>query len=191
VSEHVFYFDLGSPYAYLAAERIAAIVPDVAWQPILVGALFKRNAYTSWGLGPERGANLDVIQRRAARYGLPPVRVHERWPGDMLAAMRAATWAFHAGCGRAFAQAAFRRAFVDGEDLSDVEPLRAAARAAGLDPDVVAAGAATPDVKAALRTATDAAWERGVRGVPTVVLDGRLYFGDDRLDDAAGAARPA
>jgi 2-hydroxychromene-2-carboxylate isomerase len=188
VAERVFWFDLGSPYAYLAAERIDALLPDVTWQPILVGALFKRNAYTSWGLGPERAANLEIIQRRAARYGLPPVRLHERWPGDMLGAMRAATWAFGNGCGRAFVRAAFRRAFVQGEDLGDVEPLRAAARDAGLDPDTVAAGAVAPDVKAALRDATDAAWERGVRGVPTVALDGQLHFGDDRLDAAARRA---
>ena len=109
----------------------------------------------------------------------------------MLGAMRAATWAFQTGHGRAFVQAAFRRAFAAGDDLGDVEVLGAAARDAGLDPDVVAAGAVMPEVKAALRDATDAAWERGVRCVPTVALDGRLYFGDDRLDYAARAARPA
>lgn len=189
MSERVFYFDLGSPYAYLSAARIDALLPDVTWQPILTGALFKRNEYTSWGLGPERAANLDVIKERAARYGLPPVRVHERWPGDMLGAMRAATWAFQQGHGRAFVQAAFHHAFADGEDLSQEGPLRAAARDAGLDPDVVAAGAVSPDAKNALRAATDAAWDRGVRGVPTVALDGQLFFGDDRLDDAARAAR--
>jgi len=191
VAERVFYFDLGSPYAYLSAARIDALLPDVVWQPVLTGALFKKNGYTSWGLGPERAANLDVIQARAARYGLPPVRVHERWPGDMLGAMRAATWAVQHGHGRAFVQAAFRRAFVDGDDLSLEASLRAAARDAGLDPDVVAAGAVSPEAKSALRAATDAAWERGVRGVPTVALDGQLYFGDDRLDDAARAARSA
>jgi 2-hydroxychromene-2-carboxylate isomerase len=191
VAERVFYFDLGSPYAYLTAERIDALLPGVEWQPILVGALFKRNAYTSWGLGPERAANLEIIAARAVRHGLPPVRVHDRWPGDMLAAMRVATWAAGTGQGRAFALAAFRRAFVHGEDLSEPERLLAAVDDAGLDLEAATAGATDPATKARLRAATEAAWERGVRGVPTVALDGRLVFGDDRLDDAARAARPA
>ncbi len=55
----VFYFDLGSPYAYLAAERIATVFEAAGaeqpeWQPILLGALFRRFGRRSWADGPER-----------------------------------------------------------------------------------------------------------------------------------------
>ncbi len=60
-----------------------------------------------------------------------------------------------------------------------------AATEAGLDPGELESGISDPAVKAALREATDAAWEAGVRGAPTVFVDGAPFFGDDRLEEAA------
>src|SRR3990167_4526591 len=69
-----FYFDLASPYAYLAATRIDKLFKHpVQWQPILLGALFKRFHIISWEATPERAANIQEIERRAKQYGLPPV----------------------------------------------------------------------------------------------------------------------
>ena len=56
-SRATFYFDLGSPYAYLTAERISGLfaetnLPQPEWQPILLGGLFKSLGRSSWGLGP-------------------------------------------------------------------------------------------------------------------------------------------
>ena len=59
------------------------------------------------------------IEARAGRYGLPPVRWPDPWPGDYLTAMRAATWAQHQCAAKEFAVAAIRRAFVEGRDLSE------------------------------------------------------------------------
>jgi 2-hydroxychromene-2-carboxylate isomerase len=61
------------------------------------------------------------------------------------------------------------------------------ARDAGIDPDAVAAGVEQPDVKQRLRAATDAALAHGVTGVPTVAVGDVLFWGDDRLEDAAAA----
>jgi 2-hydroxychromene-2-carboxylate isomerase len=98
--------------------------------------------------------------------------------------MRAATWATREGAGAAFARAAFRQAFARGEDIYGLDALAAIAGEVGLDGDALRAGVADPEVKAALRAATDAAWEGGVRGVPTLRGGGRLYYGDDRLEEA-------
>jgi 2-hydroxychromene-2-carboxylate isomerase len=99
--------------------------------------------------------------------------------------MRAATYAFAAGRGHAFAMQAYRDAFTTGADLGNRAHVLRAARRAGLDPGEVEAAVADPAVKQALREATDAAQARGVFGVPTIAIGDELFWGDDRLEDAA------
>jgi 2-hydroxychromene-2-carboxylate isomerase len=184
----VLYFDVGSPFSYLAAERIEQVLGvDPVWQPVLVGGLFKLAGRCSWARGDEerRAAGMRDIEERAARYGLPPVRWPDPWPGDYLTAQRAAVWAGTHGAVKAYALAAGRRAFAQGRDLSLREEVLAAVAAAGLDPE--AAALDDPEVKLALREATDAAHARGVFGVPTVAVGDELYWGDDRLEEAAAA----
>ncbi|MFL5834237.1 MAG: DsbA family protein, partial [Solirubrobacterales bacterium] len=119
-------------------------------------------------------------------YGLGPVRWPEPWPGNTLLAMRCAVAADERGAGRAFLLAALRAAFVHGRDLSDPAAVADAASAAGIEGEVLAA-AATPEAKAALRERTEAAIALGVRGVPSVVVGGQAFWGDDRLEEAAAA----
>jgi 2-hydroxychromene-2-carboxylate isomerase len=183
-------FDLGSPYAWLAAERAGSVLgEDPELEPVFLGGIFKQRGFGSWADTPERAENVAEVERRAAAYGLPPVRWPPGWPPNTLAAMRAATWAKREGRGREFALAAFRTAFVDGRSLAEPAALEAAAAAAGLAADDVPGAVRDPAVKEALRAATDAAWARGVRGVPTLVAGGELYYGDDRLEEAAAALR--
>jgi 2-hydroxychromene-2-carboxylate isomerase len=186
LSSPVFYFDLGSPYSYLAAERINALLPEPpVWQPILLGALFKRFDRSSWAETQERAAGMAEVERRARERGLPPLRWPDPWPGNMLFAMRAATYAASTGRAAAFALAAFRQAFAAGRDLSDPDNVLLAAAACELHPRAVRSAAETQAVKDALRVATDEAAERGVRGVPSVVVGNRVFWGDDRLEEAA------
>ena len=187
-----FYFDLGSPYAYLTAERIDEILPEPAiWQPVSLGALFKINGRSSWGLGgaASRQAGIAEVQRRARDYGLQDVRWPEPWPTNYLYTMRAATYAFQVGCGREFTIEAFRHAFARGHDLAIEENVLWAAERAGLDRTAVDEATRDPEIKLALRTATDAAHARGVFGVPTVAVSEQLFWGDDRLQDAVTALR--
>jgi 2-hydroxychromene-2-carboxylate isomerase len=184
--EVVFYFDLGSPYAYLAAERINDVLPQPPiWQPILLGGLFKRFGRGSWAETDERQSGIEEVERRARERGLPPLRWPDPWPGDMLFAMRVATFAAETGRAAAFALAAFRQAFVAGRDLGVRDNVLLAAAACELHPRAVLAGAETRAVKDALRAATDDAAERGVRGVPSVAVGTNVLWGDDRLEEAA------
>jgi 2-hydroxychromene-2-carboxylate isomerase len=190
-----FYFDLGSPYAYLAAERLQEILPGpVDWQPVSLGALFKLTGRSSWALGDpaRRQAGMAEVERRAAMYGLPAVRWPDPWPGNYLMAMRAATYACQAGDGHEFVRSAFRSAFQEGNDLSLPAHVLQVAADAGLDAQETEAATQDPTIKLALREATDAAHARGVYGVPTIATDTDLFWGDDRLVDAAeGLSRPA
>jgi 2-hydroxychromene-2-carboxylate isomerase len=185
-----FYFDLGSPFAYLAAERLGEILPEpIVWQPVSLGALFKLNGRSSWALGDpgSRQAGMAEVERRARSYDLAPMRWPAPWPTNYLYAMRVATYAFRVGLGRPFAMAAFRHAFAHGHDLALPEHVRQAAEQAGLDPRAANEATRDPEIKLALRTATGAAHDLGVFGVPTIAIDNELFWGDDRLQDAATA----
>ena len=186
----VFYFDLGSPYAYLAAERVNSLFDEPPeWQPILLGALFKVHGRDSWANGPGREEGMREVERRAAAYGLPPVRWPEPWPGNTLVAMRAATFAKQIGKVVSFGLAGFRQAFAAGRDLSEPDSVLLAAAACELHPNALTKAVQTQGVKDALREATDEAAARGVLGVPSVVVGDQVFWGDDRLEEAAQAAR--
>jgi 2-hydroxychromene-2-carboxylate isomerase len=181
-----FYYDLGSPYAYLAAERIQRVLPVVpVWQPILLGGIWKETGGRSWATTDKREHGMAEIERRAAEYGLMPVRWPEGWPNNTLAAMRAAIFAQQTGRAVAFSLAAFRQAFAAGKDLSEVDNVLIAAAACELHPNAVLRGIEMLSTKERLRAATREAYERGVRGVPTVAVGGELFWGDDRLEEAA------
>lgn len=188
-----FYFDLGSPYAWLTAERISGLFTDAEleqpeWQPILLGGLFKRFGRDSWANGSGRKEGMAEVERRAAAYGLPPLTWPEPWPGNMLAAMRAATFAKQTGRCVSFALAAFRQAFAAGRDLSEHDNVLIAAAACELHPNAVIKAVQTEAVKGALREATDRAAELGVIGVPSLLVGGEVFWGDDRLEEAVAAA---
>lgn len=184
-----FYFDVGSPYAYLMAERISALFSEAEleqpeWQPILLGALFKRFDRESWANGSGRAEGIAEVERRAAAYGLPPLAWPDPWPGNTLVAMRAVTFAKQTGRTVSFALAAFRQAFAAGRDLSDPDNVLIAAAACELHPRAVLKAVETEGIKKALREATDEAADLGVVGVPSLVVGGRVFWGDDKLEEA-------
>jgi 2-hydroxychromene-2-carboxylate isomerase len=181
-----FFVDVGSPYAWLAAERVERVLGcEVVWEPVLLGAVFAARGFGSWSLTDARDKGIEEVERRASAYGLGPVRWPEPWPGNYLVAMRCAVAADERGAGRAFLLAALRAGFVDGRDLSDPAAVADAASTAGLEGEALLAAASAPAVKAALKDRTEAAIKRGVRGVPTVLVGDQAFWGDDRLADAA------
>jgi 2-hydroxychromene-2-carboxylate isomerase len=182
----IFTFDLGSPYAWLAAERVDAVLGEpVTWEPVSLGAIFKCTGRSSWAMGdPQRRASgMAEIERRARARGLGPMVWPDPWPTHYLLAMRAATFADTVGEVRAFALAAFRLAFLEGRDLAVAAHVAEAAARAGLDPEETLAAAQDQRIKDRLRERTDAALERGVFGVPTFAAGDDLLWGDDRLDE--------
>ena len=168
------------------------MLPVVAvWQPILLGGIWQETGGRSWAVTDERDAGTGEVERRAAEYGLMPIRWPDEWPTNTLTAMRAATFTASIGRAVAFSLAAFRQAFAGGKDLSDVDNVLIAAAACELHPNAVLKALETQSVKDKLKDATKEAYERGVRGVPTVAVDDQLFYGDDRLEDAASALASA
>ncbi len=182
------YFDLGSPYAYLALERAESVLGrSVALEPVLVGAIFGWRGHGSWALTGERSAGMAEIERRVDRYGLPPMDWPPDWPANALSAMRCAVWAARRRRLAPFAHAVCRRQWAEGADIADRDVLAASAAEAGLDASDMLEAILAPELKEQLRSLTELAWEAGVRGVPTLRVGEALFFGDDRLETAAAA----
>jgi len=125
------------------------------------------------------------VEARARTYGLPPFKWPANWPPDGLNAMRAATWAMNEGGLPEFAKAVFHHQFVDGNDLPQPGGLADLATAAGLPGERLVEAIEDPGLKDQLKAATADAWEAGVRGIPSVAVQDRIFYGDDQLEAAA------
>ena len=183
----VFYFDPTSPYSWMASERIGDLIPDADWRPVYTFGLFKLNGRGPWFLTDERAPRMAEIEQRAAHYGLPPVR----WPNALTArgidVVRAAAVAREHGREAPFAIAAGRTIYTEGTDPSDADGLRRLAEKAGLDGEELVRRVAEQDVKDAVRANVEEAHSRRVPGVPAVVVGDEVFWGDDRLDEAAAS----
>jgi 2-hydroxychromene-2-carboxylate isomerase len=176
-----------SPYSWFCAERIDDLLPDAEWHGIFLGAVFKATGRSSWGFGDRREEGMAECEARAERYGLGPIRWPDPWPTSDLTVARAMAYAAREGRLKPFALAAMRLAFLERGELGDAGTVLEAGRRAGLEAAALGEALSDPQIKAMLREETDVAVAQGVFGVPTVIVDGRLFWGDDRLDEAARA----
>ena len=176
VEQPVFYYDLGSPDCYLAAERIMAALPVAPeWEPVLASAL----GHTEPDPARER------IEAVAEQLGLQPVRWPERWPPDTLLAMRAATYAKRIGRAVAFSLAAFRQAFAGGRDLGAQDTVLIAGAACEMHPSALLKGVALRSVAEALAQATARARSAGASVLPAIEAEGVVFDGATAVERAA------
>jgi 2-hydroxychromene-2-carboxylate isomerase len=194
MSEPVFYYDFNSPFAYIAAHRVDDVLPArPRWQPIAFAFLLIHHQREPWSFDVEgRGPTMRDCQRRAAALGLP-LEWPQGWPQQSysLLPLRAAVLAERAGVLREFSRAAFQQHFSSPAGVKELDGVLAAAEAAGLDPDEVREHLGDADVKLEVKAATEHAIELGVFGVPTVQVGDELFWGDDRLEEAARAVEMA
>jgi 2-hydroxychromene-2-carboxylate isomerase len=178
-AQATFYFDLVSPFTYLAAERVERLLGAVRWVPVLGAAMRPAGASD-----PSPQQVRDEAERRAAALRMPLVWP-DRFPPQTRAAMRAAVYACEAGRGDAFALAASRLAYCGGFDLEDPEVLAEAAAAAGvsLSRCLQAAGDAARDeqLEATARRLATAGADR----LPVVRVGRLLVCGEERIGEAA------
>jgi 2-hydroxychromene-2-carboxylate isomerase len=179
-----FFYDLASPDAYLAAERVVGVLGGVPeFVPVRIGSV------GGFRCAEEEDIYRADVERRAAAYGLMPVRWPPELPADTEWAMLVATYAKQGGRVVAYSMAAFRQAFAAGRDLGDRDSVLIASAAAEMHPAAVLKGAALKGTRARLERATADAREAGVRDVPAVRVGGRVFHGDRALEAAAAALR--
>jgi 2-hydroxychromene-2-carboxylate isomerase len=182
-----FYFDYLSPFAYLASLQVGDVAARanaaITFRPILFPALLNH-----WGQrGPAEIPPKSVHTfKECLRYALArgiPFRSPRLHPFNPLLALRA-TWAADSEADRQrVAQALYALGWARGGDLSSREELAAALTTAGLPASELLERAGTDAVKQKLRAETDAAIERGVFGIPTMLVGDELFWGLSQLEN--------
>jgi 2-hydroxychromene-2-carboxylate isomerase len=164
----VFYYDVASPWSWLAGERVHEVLGVVpVWQPVLAAAV--------------EDVDREAVERAAVAQGLPSPRWPDNFPFDGELATRAATFAKQTGRAVAFSLAAMRQAFAAGRDLSVLDNVLIAAAACELHPRAVITGIDTRTVRDAVVHAEALDLWR----LPAVRADGGLFAGPDAPELAA------
>src|SRR5277367_5829111 len=115
-----FYFDLASPLAYLAAERVLHVLPGPAeWQPVLARELSNAETFEAYRCRTEEKIFRAEVERAARDQSLQPMKWPSPFPFDSELAMRVATYAKSIGRTVPFVQAAFRQAYAGGHSLEN------------------------------------------------------------------------
>jgi 2-hydroxychromene-2-carboxylate isomerase len=191
-----FYFDFGSPNAYLAHRLIPGIEQRTGavfdYVPILLGGVFKltnnRSPMEAFGEVRNKLAyEARETERFVARHGITAYRMNPHFPVNTLKIMRGAVAAQAEGVFAPYLESAFAAMWEQGLKMDDPAVIAATLSAAGLDAAAILARADDLEIKQALIANTEAAVSAGAFGSPTFNLDGELYFGKDRLRDVEEA----
>ena len=186
-----FFYDLSSPWTYLAFNNVQPILTDtgatVQWRPFLVGGVFNavnRGVYEARAnpMDPKIVHNFRWLHDWARLAGLPLTFPTEHHPVKSVLAMRMCCQleSDQAALQR-FSQAAFDAYFARDENIDAPEVIAKVANECGLDGEKLVAGTANQTVKDQLRANTEEAIARGAYGSPTLFVGDSLYFGNDQL----------
>jgi len=185
-----FFYDVGSPWTYLAFSKIETLAAEHAavltYRPILVGGVFNAvndDVYRMRAQPNPRKARYHAkdLEDWARLYGLV-IRWPSVFPLNSVKAMRAALAAEEKNRLVTWSRLCFEAYWGRGEDLSQDAVLEALAVRAALDPAWLLARIAKPELKEKLKANTDELVARGGFGSPTVFVNGTdMYFGNDRL----------
>jgi 2-hydroxychromene-2-carboxylate isomerase len=182
------FFDVGSPYSYLAVTQIDAIErrtgAKVWLRPFLLGAVFKATGNTPPVQVANKGKWMLADLKCWARVYDVRFEFPSRFPLNTLSTQRAITAAERlAGddAVRRFTLELFRAYWAEDRDVSDRQVIGEIATAAGLDAAAVLAETDAQATKDLLRARTEEAIARGAFGAPTFFVGDEMFFGNDRI----------
>lgn len=183
-----FYFDVGSPAAYLAWTQMPRLAREtgatVNYRPMLLGGVFQATGNRSPMEVPakSRWMNQD-LERFAARYGVE-FRHNPHFPINTLMLMRGALGLQMRSPERLvpYGDAVYRAIWVEGRNMNDAAEVAASLQAAGFDPRALLAFTQDAEVKENLKAVTQEAVARGVFGAPTFFVGNQMFWGQDRLE---------
>jgi 2-hydroxychromene-2-carboxylate isomerase len=183
-----FWFDVGSPAAYLAWTQMPKLAQatgaQVNYRPMLLGGVFQAQNNRSPMEVPAKGRYmLDDLQRYARRYGVP-FRMNSHFPINTLMLMRGAVGLQLRQPQQLlpYGDAVYRAIWVEGRNLNDPATVAAVLQEAGLDAQALHALTQDPEVKDRLKAVTQEAIGRGVFGAPTFFVGDQMFWGQDRFD---------
>jgi 2-hydroxychromene-2-carboxylate isomerase len=186
-----FFFDLGSPGAYVAWTQLPNLCKyqeaELVYRPVSRTDIFQTTASAlppPDRANPRQGRYLDLdLKRFARRYGVPFTLTHHA-PADTLHLMRAATGILtrHPNRFKPFVTAAFTALWREGMNPRDPATSEKTLTAAGFLPDDIPSLLNDAEASAALQHNAVEAVERGVFDTPTMFVGKEMFFGYDRLD---------
>lgn len=186
-----FWFEFGSTYSHIAAQRIEAVAArhgvEVRWIPFLLGPIFRSQGWNDspFNIYPAKGAYMwRDMERECARHKIP-FRRPSQFPRNGLTAARIVAAAAHEAWIPAFVRAVYLANFANDRDIASAAVLGELLGTAGCsDPAAFLALAESPETKQRLRDHTDRAIARGIFGAPTFCVGDELFWGSDRIDQA-------
>ena len=182
-----FYFDFGSPTAYLAHKRLgqlsAQYALEVIYRPILLGGVFKAIGSASPVTIPAKGHYMMIhdLPRFAKRYDVE-LKPNPFFPINTLNLMRMAIAAERLGCEEPLIAAIYDAVWLQERNMGEADVVADVLTKNGFDTQSLLELSQNPEVKSQLIANTEAAVERGIFGTPTLFMDDEMYFGQDRLD---------
>lgn len=190
-----FWFDFASTYSYLSAVRIEAAAEAasvrISWEPFLLGPIFKERGWgdSPFNVYPAKGRYMwRDLERLCEGYGVTFARP-TRFPRSGLLAARVACLAGAEPWLPEFCRAVFRANFAEDREIEDPDEIRAILDSLDLPGRELVERAGTPENKRLLRHQTERAQELGIFGAPSFVVEGELFWGNDRLENALEWAR--
>ena len=182
-----FWFDVHSPWVYLAAPRIGPIARkhglNIVWRPLHLPRLLDQiGGVKPLEATPARVAWFKQDIADFAELQNMPLSPHPHYPLRNSRALRACAYAADEGKAEAFVIRITRAYWAEHGDITDLDALARWGTECELDGEAVKAAAVSETCKQRVDDNTAAAIARGVFGVPTVDTGTKLYFGNDRLD---------
>jgi len=183
-----FFFDVGSPYAYLAYHQLPKIAARrnarIVWRPMLLGGVFQATGNRSPVELPAKARYSLIDLQRWARHFDVPMTMNPHFPLNTLQLMRGAVAYQLRGEAefQRYIAAIFGAMFERPRNLGQAEEVAAVLRENGFDPEQFQSLISDPAVKDQLKRNTDEAVARGVFGAPTFFVGEQMFWGQDRLD---------
>jgi 2-hydroxychromene-2-carboxylate isomerase len=192
-----FWYEFASTYSHLAAQRIEKLAAEagveIRWRPFLLGPIFAAQGWTTspFNLYPAKGRYMARdLERLSAEIGLP-FSLPQPFPANSLNAARVALVGAQEGWIAPFTKAVFEAEFCEGANIAEPDTLRGILTDLEVDASRALEASRSDPIKQRLKAETEEAQRLGVFGAPSFMVEGELFWGNDRLEDALRwAVRP-
>jgi 2-hydroxychromene-2-carboxylate isomerase len=181
-----FYFDISSPYSYLAHTQLRKYEKEtgerINYMPIFLGGLHRLADIAAPGLNPLRGKYLiKDLKLFADKYKIK-YQFNRYFPIKSIQIMRGSLVAGQSGFFHSYIDKFFVAAWVDSLNLNDENIFEKFLKNMDINYDDFVQKSSDPKIKDDLKNRTDAAFKRGIFGAPTFIVNGKMFWGQDRLE---------
>lgn len=183
-----FYFDLTSPYSYVAAEQIEDIAAAgnrvVNYKPTLLGFVFKSTGNSAPMMNPAKGKYSAKDFARTARFHGLEINWPKKFPINATVGSRAILQVINTQPEKAgeLTRALYKAYFVTGQDITEEAVVAEVASSIGLDGAALVARTQDESIKEQMKNAVQESIDAGMFGAPYFVVDGEAFWGQDRME---------